>query len=259
MRVHIESAGEGQALLFIHAGVADSRMWTAQLDEFASTHRVIAFDQRGYGKTPWEPGPYSDRDDALGVLDQLGVESAIIIGCSLGAGAALELAIDHADRVDGLVLVGAFPSGWVPEAGWEENPLEAEAEAAADAGDFERVVEIDRLMWLVGYGRSESSIDPAMSELFVDMDSVPVTTDAQRWEHRTPFGKKLNDHLADIDAPTLVIVGSHDEPLLVEAADYLAQRLSSQAAIVVESAAHLPSMEQPERFNEALRAFLDTV
>lgn len=257
MQFHIESVGEGPAILFIHAGVADSRMWRDQMS--TDGYRCIAFDQRGFGKTPWEGGAYSDREDALAVLDEMGVESAVIVGCSMGGGTALQLAIDHPDRVDALVLVGAFPSGWVPEGGWEENPLEEEADEATESGDFDRVVEIDRQMWLVGYGREADDIDPRLHELFVEMDRIPVKTAAERWEDQVGFGKKLNDHLADIVAPTLIIVGAHDEKLLLDAAHYLAEQLSEREAVVIDGAAHLPSLERPDVFNATLRGFLGTL
>jgi pimeloyl-ACP methyl ester carboxylesterase len=257
MTLYVESSGEGPAVLFIHAGVADSRMWAAQLEEFSATHQVIAFDQRGYGRTPWEPGPFSVREDALSVLDQLGVESAVLVGCSMGGGAALQLAISHPERVHGLVLVGAFPGGWVPEAGWEENPLEEEAEEASAEGHFDRVVEIDLQMWLVGYGRSADEVPQALKDLFIDMDRVPVTTATERWDHLEPFGKQINDHLDDIEAPTLVIVGEHDEKLLIDAAHHLAGRLGDNPAVVMNGTAHLPSLERPVEFNRWLRMFLD--
>ena len=62
----------------------------------------------------------------------------------------------------------------------------------------------------------------------------------------------------DINTPTLVMVGAHDLPDLIESAHYLAYRLSEQPSVVIEDAAHLPSLEQPEAFNSALLAFLDS-
>lgn len=259
MEFHLESAGAGPAVLFLHAGVADSRMWADQMSEFSSTHKVVAFDKRGFGKTPWNPAPYSDTEDSLTVLDQLGVDSAVIVGCSMGAATAMDLVIEHPDRVDGLVLVGAFPSGWEPPGGFEDNPLEEEAAAAFKKGDLDHLVEIDLRMWLIGYGRADDDIDRRVKELFRSMDRIPVQSEAERNEHRRGFERTLNQHLDEIDVPTLVVVGAHDEPVLITAADYLAERLSDRDAIVIEDAAHLPSMEQPEHFNTALRAFLESI
>ena len=254
MDFHVIDNGSGPAVLFIHAGVADSRMWRDQVG--LPGLRTIAFDKRGFGKTPWIPGPYSDTDDSVAVLDRLGIETATIVGCSMGGATALDFVIDHPGRVERLVLVGAYPSGWVPEGGFEESPLEEEAAAAAEAGDFDRVVEIDFLMWMVGYGRSAGEIDPDLKELFFDMDRLPVTTDAERNEHQTGFDKRLNDHLGAIDVPTLVMCGAHDESLLLDAAHHLAAELSDRDALIIDGAAHLPSLERPDVFNEALLEFL---
>ena len=255
MEFHIIDEGEGPAILFIHAGVADSRMWEDQIG--LNGFRTIAFDKRGYGKTPGPRGPFSDTTDSLTVLDQAGVDSAVVVGCSMGAATALDLTLDHADRVERLVLVGGFPSGWMPPDGWEEVPLEAEAAKAEEAGDFERVVEIDYLMWLVGYGRSEDAINPEHKELFFDMDRTPVQTQAERMEHHQGFGRDHNARLKEISVPSLIVVGEHDEPLLVDAAHHMASELEAGPAIVIPDAAHLPSMEQPEAFNEALVSFLN--
>lgn len=255
-RIYWASNGSGPAILFIHAGVADSRMWADQMA--LDGYRSIVLDKRGYGNTAWVPGPYSDSDDSMAVLDRLGVETATVVGCSMGAGTTLDLAIDHPDRVDRVVLAGAFPSGWVPEEGWEEMPLEKEAATAAEAGDFDRMMEIDYQMWLVGYGRSESEVDPAHRDLFFDMDRAPVITEAEREVHQMGFEKKLDDHLDAIRMPALVVVGIHDEPLLVKAARYMAERLGQGDPVIIDGAAHLPSLEQPHAFNDALITFLQT-
>lgn len=254
MDLHITESGSGSPALFLHAGVADSRMWRDQVG-LDGVHS-IAFDKRGFGQSPDPTGPYSDTDDAIAVLDHVGVGAAVVVGCSMGAATALEMAIDHPERVDGLVLVGGFPSGWEPDE-WEESPLEAEAMAAAKAGDLERVVEIDSLMWLVGYGRDGSSIDPALRDLFADMDSRAVRSESVRNEHQTGFQKGLNEYLGEIGLPTLVIVGSNDEALLIEAAHYMASRLGNGDPVVIEDAAHLPSLEKPAEFNSVLLDFIN--
>lgn len=255
MEFHIDDRGTGPAILFIHAGVADSRMWRDQMG--LDGYRTIAFDQRGFGETLFVAELYTDKGDALAVLDEVGVESAVVVGCSIGAGTAMQLAIEDGDRVDRLVLVGAYPSGWVPPGGWEENPLEEEAEEAAEAGNFERVLEIDYLMWLVGYGRNEGQIDPNLKDLFIDMDRTAVLSQGERDARIQHRDYMLNDRLDEIEAPTLVIAGAHDESLTIDASHYLASRLSNRDAIIIDDAAHLPSLEQPDEFNRHLLDFLE--
>lgn len=254
MQFHVEESGSGDPVLFIHAGVADSRMWRGQMG--LEGYRCIAFDQRGFGKTPLVAEPYSPKDDAVAVLDVMGINSAVIVGCSIGAGTAMRLAIEAPARVAALVLVGAYPSGWVPPGGFEENPLEDEAERASEAGDLDRVMELDYLMWLVGYGRDEKDIDQEAKELFMSMNRIPVHNEAERLAHIEGPDYKLNDRIDEIDTPTLVISGAHDEGLIVDASHYLAERLSDVDPVIIDGAAHLPPLEQPDEFNTALRTFL---
>ena len=257
MDFHIEDKGEGRPVLFIHAGVADSRMWRHQMG--LDGLRSIAFDKRGFGKTPFRPEPFSDTDDSIAVLDQLEVDSAVIVGCSMGGETALDLAIQHAGRVDALVLISAIPNGWEPDGGWVDFQYAVEAGAAADSGDLEQMLEIEFMRWGVGHGRAESDVIPDVRELFCDMDRRALETEEEREKYQTGFDRDLNGRMDQIDCPTLVMVGGHDEPAFIEAAHHLAGRLSDRPAIVVPGAAHLTPLEQPDVFNQELLAFLGTI
>lgn len=255
--IYLETAGEGPAVLFLHAGVADSRMWRDQME--LEGHRTITFDQRGFGRTKWVPGPYSNRGDALAILNHLDVEEAVVVGCSNGGEAALQLALVAPERVAGLVLVGAAPRGWEPDGGWDDDPLWDRVVAAFKAGDIDRVVDLDAQMWLAGPERSLDDIDPELIELFQAMDRIPAKTEAERDEHVQTLEPPTNDRLDVITRPTLAIVGEHDYPDLLVAARYLAERISDRDALVLKDTAHLPSLEVPEAFNAALTAFLDSI
>lgn len=255
--LYYEVEGEGPTLLFIHAGVADSRMWQGQMG--LEGFRTAAFDQRGFGKTTWVPGPYADRHDVLSVMDHLGIDSAVLVGCSLGGGVAMHVALETPSRVDSLVLVGAAARGWEPRNGWEESEVWEQVEAASESGDIDTMVELDAKIWLAGHGRELEDIDPALTHLFFEMDRIPCATEKERDEHVMPFEPAANERLDEIQAPTLVVVGSHDEADLIESAWYLADRLSDRPPAIIQNAAHLPSLERPGVFNEVLREYLATV
>lgn len=255
--IYFESHGSGAAILFIHAGVADSRMWRDQLHLHG--HRSIVFDQRGFGKTVWKTGDYSNREDAVAVLDHLEIRSAVLVGCSNGGEAAMQVALIAPDRVSGLVVVGSAPRGWEPEGGWNDDPLWDEAIAAFDAGNMDAVVDLDARIWLAGPGRSLDDIDVELIDLFRDMDRTPTETESERDGYVQTLEPPTNQRLDEIVAPTLVVVGDQDQPDLITAAHYLAERLSDREAVIIENAAHLPSLEQPETFNAALRTFLTSI
>ena len=98
--LYYEVAGQGHPLLLIHAGVADCRMWDAQLDEFTRRFSVIRFDARGYGRSRTEDTLFSNRQDILDLLDHLGVDKTHLIGVSRGGQIAIDFTLEHPERVD---------------------------------------------------------------------------------------------------------------------------------------------------------------
>ena len=252
--IYYETEGEGPAILFIHAGVADSRMWERQMG--IPGYRSIAFDQRGYGKTEWVDEPYANRTDALAVLDHLGVDEAVVVGCSNGGEAAMQLTLIAPERVAALVLVGTAPRGWEPEGGWGDDPWWDETVAAFEAGDYDLSTEYEARVWLAGPSRSLDDVDPALVSLFKAMDLIPQSTAVMRDAQVETLEPPTDVQLGRIVVPTLVVVGEHDLPDLRMAADYLAGRLSDRPPVVIAATAHLPSLERPNEFNAALADFL---
>lgn len=237
--------------MFIHAGVADSRMWNRQFEEIDG-HRLIRFDMRGYGQTDVGSESFSSAEDALAVLDSLGVESAVLVGCSIGAKAALEVCRMAPERVRGLVLVGADSPGFDPNIDYRSPEWPSVLEAY-DADDFKRVAELEGEIWLAGIDRTLSDMDPVLVELFVDMNLIGIANESVR-EDLEVFGSLGS--LPTITAPALVMVGDRDMPQKLAEAEHLASQLTDGEFTLIENSAHLPSMDQPEVFNTALKAFL---
>jgi pimeloyl-ACP methyl ester carboxylesterase len=102
-----DTRGQGRALLFLHAFPLGQFMWDAEAEVFSASHRVVRFDARGFGDTPPDPGPLTMAriaDDGAALLGLLGIETAVVVGCSMGGYAALAFARRHPDRLAGLVL-----------------------------------------------------------------------------------------------------------------------------------------------------------
>src|SRR2546428_7244815 len=107
-RLYYEEIGEGEPLLLVSGQASDSTSWTGIRDDFAEHYHVIVFDHRGTGQSdkPSEP-PYSTRgfaQDAISILDHLGIARAHAYGVSMGGRICQWLGIDHADRMGALVL-----------------------------------------------------------------------------------------------------------------------------------------------------------
>ena len=133
MSVWYDVHGEGPAVVLVHAGIADSRMWEPQLDSFSESHTVVRVDLPGFGHSEIETNPVSYRGAIAEALDAAGVAQATVVGTSLGGRAALEFALDAPERVSALVLVG---SG-IDDHEWSEQveAYGAEEETALERGD----------------------------------------------------------------------------------------------------------------------------
>src|SRR5579862_7722795 len=106
-RLYYETSGRGPAIVFIHAAIADSRMWAREFALFANDRAVVRYDVRGFGRSSPATSPYSDVADLLAVLDAAGVETAAVVGCSAGGRIGLDFALTHPRRVERLMLVAA--------------------------------------------------------------------------------------------------------------------------------------------------------
>lgn len=258
-RVYYREAGSGRPVVFIHAGVADSRMWSPQLEATPEGHRFLAIDLRGYGKTPLGTNVFKADQDVLAILDFFRFPRAILVGCSIGAGVALDVAIRSPGRVSGLVLVGGNSPGFEPPDGYYESPQWPEAVKAYEAGDFDRVAQLDAEMWVAGYGRTIDQVDRDVVNLLVEMDKTALGNEDLREKLQEVDVSARTERIASIEIPTLVVVGEYDLPDIRQAADDLAAKLSDGPAVVIPDAAHLAGLEQPAAFNDALFDFLSRI
>ncbi|TMC40744.1 MAG: alpha/beta hydrolase, partial [Chloroflexi bacterium] len=155
-RIHYERAGAGMPVIFLHAGVADHRMWDPQVIGFAKHFDVIRPDLRGFGKSQLPPRSWSPVADVLGLMDELDLKPAHVIGCSIGGGVAIDFALEHPGRISRLVLVGPGIGG--RHFGEKYPELFAEIEAADKSGDMDAVNRADARLWLDGPRRREGYV-----------------------------------------------------------------------------------------------------
>jgi pimeloyl-ACP methyl ester carboxylesterase len=252
--LYYEVVGTGEPLVLVHAGIADRRMWDGQLGAFAEDHRVIRYDMRGCGRSETSEGaPFSLHDDLRGVLDSLGIERASFVGCSIGAKTVIDFALDQPWRVRALVLVCPTVSGFESD---EEPPEEWEELVKADeAGDQERVSELEVRIWVDGPYRGPERVDPAVRDLVREMNLIALQNESALGEER-PADPPAVKRLAEIRIPVLVITGELDRPELNARADLLARSIARAQKFVVSETAHVPNMEKPEEFNRVVLGFL---
>lgn len=252
-------AGEGQPMVMIHAGVADSRQWENEFAEFSRDFHVLRYDLRGYGKSLPVEGEFSHLADLTALLDRLDLDQPLIlIGCSMGGSLALDFALANPARVKAIVMVGSGPSGL--SLGVPNHPRAEEAEQAYNAGDLDRLAELEAQIWFDGMGRTPDQVNVAMRRLAVEMNRLALAHDAKKLGKRLPdVETKAVDRLHRLAIPLLAIIGAHDLPYLQAAADYMVERIPAARKIILADAAHLANMDQPVAFQRAVREFLKAV
>jgi pimeloyl-ACP methyl ester carboxylesterase len=252
-----EEAGEGPALVLLHAGVADSTMWDDLVEDFAREHRVIRYDRPGYGRSPLPPGPFSHVRDLALLLDGLGVERASIVGLSMGGRTALEFGLVHPDRVDALVL--AAPG--LPDWDWSEEleRIDEQEEALLEAGDIEGATELALRVWFDGPQRLPEEVDPRVRSRGRGMNLRAYELQVPAMEKAGP-GEQLDPpasaRLAEVRAPTLVVVPELDQLDILGICDLLTKGIPGARKIVMRGVAHMAPMERPAEFSQLVLEFL---
>jgi len=253
-RLYYEEGGTGEPLLLLHAGVADSRMWDAQFAEFARDFRTIRVDLRGFGLSQMPSGEFCNYEDVAEMLNVLGVERAQVLGLSFGGLIALDFALAYPDRVSALALVAPSVSGSQPSQRIKDY-WEAEQEAFED-GDLEEMTELNLRFWVDGPQREAGQVDADVRALVGRMQreifEMEIPDDIEERELQPPAVGRL----AEINVPTMLVVGSLDLEEKVQQARDIAEQVADGRCVVIDESAHMVNMEKPAEFNEAVMNFL---
>ena len=247
--------GAGAALLLLHAFPLDQTMWDREAEVFSSSHRVVRFDARGFGGTPPDDTPLTmDRiaDDGAALLGLLGIEKAVVVGCSMGGYAALAFVRRHPERLEGLVLQDTRAGADTEDARAYRallagKVLEKGAEAAADAF----------LPHLVGAAtrRDNAALVARLGER-IRATAPRGIAQALRGLGDRPDSRAT---LEQVGVPTLIVVGEEDTLTPPAEAEALAAGIAGSQLQVIPRAGHLSNLENPEAFNAEVRNFLTEV
>ncbi len=228
-------------------------MWDDVVPLLSGDHRVLRYDMRGYGRSGPVTAPFSPAADLVSVLDAEEIERATVCGVSFGGAVAIETAVAHPERVDSLVLVCCA----VDWSGLPEDMMRRveEADAAAEAGDIARAVELELRIWVDGDGR-DAPVDPAIRERVRMMDHRALELGAQAAADAEWAEPPAEERLAEIAVPTLVVAGEHDVAFMQESCRDIARQVPSARLTTMRGVAHLPPLERPAEFAAILADFL---
>lgn len=254
-RIVGEHAGKGEALVLLHAGIADRRMWHPQTAGLSDRYHVVAYDRRGFGKTTTDDEAFSNVEDLRVVLDQSGLSKVSLIGCSQGGRIAIDFTLKYPQRVTKLVLLAPAVSG-APRP--ESFPVSVQAlleklDKAEESKDWAQVNQIETHLWLDGPTSPEGRVSGELRELVLDMNHIALNKPELTGEIEPP---SAYERVSELTLPTLVISGELDFTYIKERCRYLIDTIPNAGGEEIPGTAHLPNLEQPETINGLLRAFL---
>ena len=248
-----EIAGSGPSVTFLHPGLWDSRTWDREFEAWSDRFRVVRYDLRGYGRSSrLDGGAYSHVRDVLALLDHLGIARTTLVGCSMGGGIGVDVALEHPERVSALVLAAPGLGGFEPTeaeiAWWDER--DGPIEQAIEAGDIDGAETLRLGIW-APLGTDDP---PGRRIRDIAFDNIhEVTMDESGEEALDP---PAASRLREIGAPTLVLIAGHDPPDMIRIGRTLIDEIPGAVGVVIEDADHVVNVRQPARFEEAVLPFL---
>jgi len=253
-RTRLIDKGEGTPLLLLHgsgAGVSARSNWWRNIDGLAAHHRVLAPDLHGFGHSSRTPGDVYGLEvwnqQVLRILDSQSIDKTVIVGNSLGAWLAMDLAVNHPDRVSGLVLMGSAGT----------KPL---TKMIQQHKSYKPAKERMRALL------EDFAYDPAhVTDWLVDERyAISSTTDGQAMYAGTCRARDDDAEnrrvdlvrLAGLELPTLIIHGKEDRVIPSEYSWELTNALPTSSLHIFGQCGHWPQIEYAEQFN---RLILDYV
>ncbi|UNO42293.1 alpha/beta fold hydrolase [Streptomyces sp. MST-110588] len=255
-----EMAGDGPAVVLLHGGMLDQRMWDEQFAWLIrSGLRVVRYDHRGHGLSSTVAGDYANHDDLRALLTYLGIRRAALVGLSHGARVALDTALAHPEYVSALALAAPGISGTTFTDPFILHHIKEQVAAIGAPDGAEQYVEHFLRMWVDGPHRPASAVDPALRERIRASADANIVAHAGGLGAGMPIEVGAADRLSEIRVPTLVLDGDLDSTDISANAHAIALAVPGARRIRVPGAGHMVNLENTTCFDQALHAFLSSL
>jgi len=253
--LYYEVSGRGLPLVFAHGGGGNLVQWAFQVPHFSRHYRVITYDNRGHGRSDSPERGYSLEhfsEDLRGLIDYLELGKIVLIGLTMGAMTALRFALDHPDRLQAMVLVGATDGG--------REAMRERFETSARIAEEQGMEMLAEAFCAVVFSEWFSEKNGRYVEMFkANMKQASArgyANSIRAMAHRPPLKPRLHE----ITARTLVIVGEDDVTgFPLEDAELFAREIPQAEMVKIPGAGHLACIERPDVFNSVVDEFLISV
>ena len=225
---YTDSGGDGPAIIWSHGFLMDHTMFDAQVAAFSADHRCIAWDERGFGATP-ATGPFTywdSADDAVALLDHLGVDQAVFAGMSQGGFLSLRAALAHPDRVRGLILIDTQAGTEAPENIEAYGGMLQHWLSDAPLGEIGQMV----AGLILGHPDLAATWIPIWEKRRTEMTEHPGNCLLDRDD--------ITDRLGEISCPALVIHGDEDPLVPLDGGRATARAIPNAKLVVAAGMGH---------------------
>lgn len=251
--MYYEDTGKGAPLVLIHGMGGDATEWAHITPELSKETRCIALDLRGHGKSEKPDQPYTQdmfADDVATLLDTLGIDKAYICGISMGGFVALKAALNHPEKVKGLILIDSaarMPAKSIEVAGrWGKVFAEEGLEAYIEA-------EIKDIFHPMFARRHKDAID-AFAESMRTRDSSTIVRIQQGYMKSPPI---MDKDIKKIKVPTLIIHGREDEVVPAEEAEFMHEEIPNSQIAIIPFGGHGVLLERKDFFIDLILYFIE--
>jgi pimeloyl-ACP methyl ester carboxylesterase len=240
-----EVAGDGPPLVLVHANPFDHDLWLYQAAHFSTWFKVVTVDIRGYGRSAKITTPYSEKDmcdDVMGVMGDLGIDRAVLGGCSVGSGIAIHLGLDHPDRFSALILVGG-------NSGVSDRYMQRVEGYTRDLADYH----LKHLNLLVAEDFPGTRLGAYLLNMWVEREPR-LKGEAIAQVFHAGNGTDTTPRLKEMKPPVLVINGEYDHSL--PAGKRTAEGVPDGTHKVLPGTRHACCFEDPSGFDALVLDFL---
>jgi pimeloyl-ACP methyl ester carboxylesterase len=259
VELRYEVAGKGYPLAFVHAYPLTLEMWAPQVAYLSRNFRVVTYDARGFGQSeaPQPPEAYSQEtavEDLFQLMKHLGIKQGCVIGASMGGNIALHLALRHPEILHGVVVADTGAGSDDPKA---FHRMVEEWAKAADAGGIEKFADLILAHPIFAeYAARGPEAERQMRGMIASNTARGVANTARRVLGRRPPIYDLEARLVKMALPALVMVGENDEACFPPS-KFMAEKIPEGDLRIVQDAGHLPNLERPDVFNDAVERFVN--
>lgn len=261
-RLYYEDSGEGRALVLIHGGNLDCRMWDDQFEVFARRCRTIRYDVRGFGQSQPVAGPYSDVEDLRDLMKHLDVRRPVLLGLSLGGRIVVDFALAYPGIASTLILAAPGLSGYAFRDEEVSKSFESVSTAVASGNlPLARESLLDVAYWRQSDPAVRTKLRAILDDyMFSDWRTLPgnqASANPAAVAPATP--PPAIGQLGSVVEPALIIVGDQDVSDIHNIVALIEAGIPGARKVTIPGVGHMLNMQEPERFNGIVLEYLDSL